>query len=309
MKIAIVGAGGVGGYFGGRLAQAGYDVVFLVRGKTLAAIQKNGLKIESINGDAHIDPVKVSDDPAAIGTVDYIIMGVKAWQIPEAAKQIQPLVGPDATVLPLQNGVEAPGQLASVLGKKHVLGGLCKIISFVVEPGYIRHIGAEPNIALGELDNEQSSRAEKLRDAFIAAGVMAKIPSDIQVAMWDKFLFITAVSGIGAVTGQSIGEFRADPARRNQLEKALQEILALAHARNVPLAETSVSRNLRFIDSLPLESTASMQRDIMAGRPSELENLTGAVVRLGIDAGVPTPVNSEIYARLKPREDEARAAQ
>ena len=184
MRIAVFGTGAVGGYFGGRLAQAGGDVVFIARGKQLQALQDQGLRVDSPKGDFALRSVQATDDPAQVGVVDAVIVGVKAWQVTEAARACRPLVGPKTFVVPLQNGVEAPDQLAAVLGAEHVLGGLCRIVSFVVAPGHIQHAGLEPYVAFGELDNRSSERAERLRAAFEGAGVMAEIPPDIQVALW-----------------------------------------------------------------------------------------------------------------------------
>ena len=176
MRIAIFGAGAVGGYFGARLAQAGEDVIFIARGEHLRAMRRDGLYVESILGDFRVTPVKATDDPASVGPVDVVLVGVKAWQVPEAAESMRPMVGPETFVVPLQNGVEAPDQLAAVLGKEHVLGGLCRIICARVAPGRIRHAGMEPYVAFGELDNRPSPRAERLRAAFERAGSGPRSP-------------------------------------------------------------------------------------------------------------------------------------
>ncbi|RLC62817.1 MAG: 2-dehydropantoate 2-reductase, partial [Chloroflexi bacterium] len=198
MRIAIFGTGAVGGYFGGRLAQAGEEVVFIARGEQLQALRDHGLRVDSPQGDFVIHPVQATDDAAQVGIVDVVLVGVKAWQVPEAAQAMAPLVGADTFVVPLQNGVEAPSQLAAVLGDEHVLGGLCRIVSFVVEPGHVRHAGLEPYVAFGELDNRPSERVRRLQAAFARAGVTAEIPADIGAAMWEKFLFIASFSGVGA---------------------------------------------------------------------------------------------------------------
>ena len=306
MRIAVFGTGAVGGYFGGRLAQAGEDVVFIARGGQLRALQAHGLRVDSIKGDFALSPVQATDDPAQVGVVDAVIMGVKTWQVPEAARAMRPLVGPETFVVPLENGVEAPDQLAAVLGAKHVLGGLCRIVSFVVGPGHVRHAGLEPYVALGEVDNRPSERAERLRDAFTQAGVNAEIPPDIRVAMWEKFLFIASFSGVGAVTRAPAGVMRELPETRQMLDQAMREVLAVAHARGVALPEESIPRTFALVDGLPPGGTASMQRDVMAGRPSELESQNGAVVRLGREVGVATPLHAFIYHSLIPMELQAR---
>ncbi len=306
MRVAVIGAGGVGGYFGGRLAQAGEDVVFIARGEHLRAMQQHGLRIDSVAGDYLVSPCTATDDPGAVGRVDVVLVGVKAWQVPEAAPAMRRLVGPETTVLPLQNGVEAPRQLAEALGEERVVGGLCKIISERVGPGHIRHSGAEPYVALGELDNRRSQRVEELRQAFERAGVKAEVPADIQVALWEKFLLIAAISGVGAVTRASLGPLLELPETRALLERAMSEIRSVARAFGVGVGEDAVARTMAFFESLPSDGTASMQRDVMAGRPSELESQNGAVVRLGREAGVATPVHDFLYASLLPQERRAR---
>jgi len=296
----------VAGYFGGRLAQAGEEVAFIARGEQLRALQDQGLLVDSLKGDFALRPVQATDDPAQVGVVDAILVGVKAWQVTEAAQAMHPLVGPETVVVPLQNGVEAPDQLAAVLGIEHVLGGLCRIISSVVEPGHIRHAGLEPYVAFGELDNHHSERAERLREAFARAGVAVEIPPDIQVALWEKFLFIASFSGVGAVTRAPAGVLRSLTETRQMLEQAMHEVLAVARAREIALSEEAIRRTMDIIDSLPPGGTASMQRDIMEGRPSELESQNGAVVRLGQEAGVATPLHAFIYHSLLPLESRAR---
>src|SRR5438128_5481212 len=200
MRIAVVGAGGVGGYFGGKLAQSGIDTTFIARGETLQALKTRGLRIESIKGDFTLPRVNVTDDASKIGPVDAVLLTVKAWQIPEAAASIKPMLEAQTAVIPLENGMEAPSQIAAAVGREHALGGLCGIVSFVVAPGHIRHIGADPFVMFGELDNRRSERVERLREAFQRAGVRAEVPLDIHRSMWSKFLFIAPMSGVGAVT-------------------------------------------------------------------------------------------------------------
>ncbi len=306
MRIAVFGAGGVGGYFGGRLAQAGESVVFIARGEHLRVMREDGLRVDSVAGDFLVSPCEATDDPGAVGEVDAVLVGVKAWQVPAAARAIRPLVGPETTVLPLQNGVEAPRQLAEALGRARVLGGLCKIIAEKVGPGHIRHSGAEPYLALGELDNRPSERVEELRRAFERAGVRGEVPADIRIALWEKFLLIAAISGVGAVTRASLGPLLAVPESRRLLERAMEEIRAVARAFGVDVPGDAVARTMAFFESLPPEGTASMQRDVMAGRPSELESQNGAVVRLGREVGVATPVHDFLYASLLPQERRAR---
>jgi 2-dehydropantoate 2-reductase len=306
MRIAIYGTGGVGGYFGGRLSQAGEDVVFIARGKHLEAIRNNGLTVESIKGDFKIFPASASDDPARIGPVDVVLIAVKAWQVPETASALQPLIGQNTFVVPLENGVEAVDQLAEKIDRSRVVGGLCKIISYIAEPGKIKHAGAEPVVMFGELDGRKSERTQQLLQAFLKAGVNTKIPENIHSAIWEKFLFIASMSGIGAVTRASVGVVRSIPEVRQLLNDAMREIYEVAVAKGVDLPESVIDKTMGFVDQLPYEGTASMQRDIMEGKPSELESQNGAVMRMGHQLGVPTPVHSLIYSVLLPAELKAR---
>ena len=307
MKVAIVGAGGVGGYFGGRLAQAGEDVVFIARGEHLRAMQRKGLQVDSINGDFRVDRVLATDDPATVGEVDYVLVAVKSWQLRDAIETLRPMVGKTTSIVPLLNGVDAPDQLTNVFGAERVLGGTCSVISMIAGPGHVRHAGAHPTIRFGELDQRRSERVERLRYAFSRTeGVRVEIPEDIHVVMWNKFMAIAPWSGIGAVTRAPIGVIRSLPETRALLEHAMEEISLLARARMVAMEREAIHQAMAFIDTLPFEGTASMQRDIMAGRPSELDAQNGTVVRLGKGAGVATPVNGMIYSSLLPLERRAR---
>jgi len=313
MRIAVFGAGAVGGYFGGRLAQAGEEVVWFARGATLRALRERGLEVESLKGDFTLPPQDATDRPEEVGAVDVVLLGVKAWQVPAAAETMRPWLTADSLVVPLQNGVESPGQLRAVLGPEPVVGGLCKIVCEVVEPGRLRHFGAEPGVDFGPLESassipevaarvvRQRARCERLAAAFERAGVKAAVRDDIAVGMWEKLLFIASVSGVGALAGAPIGVVRTNPEWRSLLRQAMAEIEAVARARGVALAPDAVERALAFADRLAAESTASMQRDLAAGRPSELEAQNGAVVRLGLESGVATPVHEHLYSTLRAR--------
>jgi len=306
MRIAIYGAGSIGGYFGGRLSQVGEDVVFIARGEHLNAMLKHGLQVDSINGDFAVQPVQATDDPSKIGEVDMVLVGVKAWQVSAAAEAMRPMIGPETFVLPLQNGLEAPAQLSEALGDQHVLGGLCGLFCYVAGPGHIVHAGTDPFVKFGELDNHRSQRVELLLDTFKRAGVNSEIPHDIQVAMWMKFLFITVWSGMGAVTRAPVGIWRSLPETRRMAELGLQEIIAVAAARNISLPEKALQMIMTMYDDLVPESTASLQRDVMEGRPSELDAQIGAVVRFGHEADVETTQHTFIYRSLLPMELRAR---
>jgi len=303
MRITVFGTGGVGGYFGGRLARAGEDVTFIARGEHLQAIRTTGLRVDSRDSDFVIYPAKATDDVSEVGETDLVILGVKAWQVPEAAHAIKPIVGANTTVLPLQNGVEAVPQLVEELGKENVIGGLCRIVSFVVEPGHIRHAGFTPSIIIGELDNQRTDRIVNIEQVFKRAGLEITIAADIQVALWMKFLFIASFSGVGAMANAPAGVIRSDPNWRTQILKAMEEIYTLAHARGINLPPDSIDTVMRAVDALPEDATSSMQRDIAAGKPSELEAQNGAVVRMAHEIGVDVPTHTLIYETLKPLED------
>jgi 2-dehydropantoate 2-reductase len=306
MKIAIIGAGGVGGYFGGRLAQGGSDVTFIVRGSTLEALRTRGLRVDSIKGNFVIDHPNVTYLPSSVGPVDAVFLAVKAWEIEDAARVLAPMLGEETMVIPLENGIEAPDQLAAILGRHHVLGGLCGIVSYIVEPGHIRHVGADPFIMFGELDNQKTARVERLRDECLRAGVQADIPADIHHALWSKFVFIAPMSGLGAATRASIGVWRSMPETRDLATRAIGEIIDLAQARGVDLGAGATERTLARFDGLPPDATSSLQRDIMDGKPSELDAQLGAVVRLARASGVATPVCETLLALLLPQERSAR---
>ena len=302
MRIAIFGAGGAGGYFGARLARSGEEVTFIARGKHLEAIRQHGLRVDSVLGDFVVSPAHATDDPAQVGTVDMVLLGVKAWQVTTVLQTLRPLVGPETTIVPLQNGVEAPDQIANAFGAKHVVGGLAKIISFKVEAGHIRHAGADPYIAIGELDKRPSKRTERLRQVFERAGISVEIPTDIEAALWQKFLFVVSWGGVGSVTGAPIGVIRSMPETRRMLEQSMSEVLSVAQARKIAVADDTVIKTMAFVDTLPQNGTTSLHRDIMDGNPSELDFWNGAVVRLGQEVGIATPLNSFIYNSLLPRE-------
>ncbi len=307
MRIVVFGTGGVGGYFGGRLAQAGIDVTFIARGMHLQAIRKHGLRVNSINGDFTIHQAIATDDPTMVREVDVFLCCVKAWQVSEAAMAMRPMIGPNTIVVPILNGVEAPTILSDVLGADKILGGLCRIISMTHEPGHIHHLGVEPYITFGELDNQQTERTKRLYRAFSeATGLTVEIAADINAALWKKFILIAPWSGVGAVTRAPVGVFRRLPETRQMLLQSMKEVFNTALAHEVDLSEEVVEETMEFIDALPEESTASMQRDIIEGRPSELNEQNGAVVRLGNIGGVQTPVNAFIYYSLLPLEMRAR---
>jgi 2-dehydropantoate 2-reductase len=306
MRIAVVGVGGVGGYFGARLAQAGEEVTFIARGDTLRALRESGLRVESVDGDMLIQPAQATDDPATVGPVDLVLLAVKGWQAPEAIEAVRPLMGPDSIAIPLLNGVEAPDQLAAVYGQERVAGGLCGLFGAIVAPGHIRNGLPQPFISFGMLDNTPNERLAQLQSAYERVGVRATIADDIHAALWEKLLFVGPFGGVGAVTRAPAGVFRSLPETRALLEGAMTEVIAVARAQGSVLAEDAMARAIAIVDGSPEEATASMQRDILAGRPSELESQIGVVVRRAREVDVPVPIHGMIYASLLPQERRAR---
>lgn len=305
MRIAVVGAGGVGGYFGGKLAHAGVDTTFIVRGATLDALRERGLRVDSIHGDFVVNPVQATDQPQ--GVFDAILLAVKAWQIPEATRQVLPLLGKDTMIVPLENGIDAADVIAGIAGREHTAGGLCAIVSFIVEPGHIKHAASDPFVMFGELDNSRSERIERLLEAFQRAGINAQIPPDIHHSLWSKFLFIAPLSAVGALTRVPAGVWRADAEVRELVTSALNEIVALAKARGIDLGEDAVEKTWQRYDNLAPDATASLQRDVMDRKPSELDAQLGAIVRLARESNVPVPVSETLYRLLLPQERLARS--
>ncbi len=307
MRIVVFGTGGIGGYYGGRLAQAGEDVTFVARGNHLQAMRDHGLRVESVKGDFTIEPAQAVSDVSGLGPVDAVLVGVKTWQLADTAEAIRPILGPDTAVVPFQNGVEATMELSSMLGPEHVLVGIARIFAFIGGPGVIRHIGGPASIAFGERDNRLTDRVAALRAAFERAhGVALESPEDINIALWEKFLFVVACGSVGAISRMPFGVFRAVPSTRRMLKDAMGEIQALARAHGVFLGDDVIERNMAFVDAQLPVGTTSLQRDLGEGRRSELDAWTGAVVRLGRERGVPTPIHSFIYDALLPTELRAR---
>ena len=306
MRIAVIGTGGVGGYFGGRLAAAGEDVVFLARGKHLDAMRQDGLRVESIKGDFAVPQIQATDDLNAMGTADIVLLAVKSWQVADMADRLKPCLKDHSLVIPLQNGVEAPDQLTERLGANHAVGGMCRIVSFVAGPGLIRHVAAEPDIFFGNLEGHAAPLLDDLQARFTKAGVVAEHTQRIREVMWEKFLFISAIGGVGSVTRVPAGVFRTVPESRQLLEQAMAEVAATARALGISLADDIVSRSMSYIDALPAEAMSSMQREMAEGRPTELMEWNGAVVRLARKAGVAAPVQNVIFASLLPLERQHR---
>jgi 2-dehydropantoate 2-reductase len=305
MKIAIIGAGGVGGYFGGKLARAGNDVTFLARGEHLKAIQQNGLTIRSIQGDFKIETVQATDRIDKIGMADIVILGVKAWQVRDISKELSALIKRETIILPLQNGVLTAQELNETIPQKNIMGGLCRIICKIDTPGVINHFGLDPSITFGELNYSGTERIEMIKYVFDKAEINSHISNDITVDLWKKFIGI-CVGGLLAVTKTTYGELRELKETRQLMAELLTEIYELSQQLWIRIDSDFVSKMISVIDSYPYESTSSLTRDVWDGKPSEIEYQNGTVVKLGEKFGVDTPVNRFVYNSILPSEMKAR---
>jgi len=299
VKIAVMGAGGVGGYFGARLAQSGADVTFIARGAHGAAIRESGLKVFSPNGDVLVQPAKATDDPSRVGAVDAVMFCVKLWDVESGAEQCRPLLGADTAVISFQNGVDAEERIAAILGAEHAVGGVAAISAFIESPGVIRHTGKMAWLKYGELDGRPSPRIEAFDAACRKAGIEASISPDITADIWRKFAFLAPMAGATAATRMPIGPILADPDARRLFTDLIAETVAVGRARGARLEDGLEAKQLAFAEGLPAEMKASMLGDLERGNRLELPWLTGAVARLGRELGVPTPVSEVVYAVLK----------
>lgn len=286
-----MGAGGVGGYFGARLAVGGCEVAFVARGAHLAAIRERGLKVRSQGGDLHLPDVEASDDPASLAPADIVLVTVKLWDTEAAAHAVRPLIGRETGVVSFQNGVQKEDALRRVLGDKAVMGGVSYIAATIAEPGLIEHTGTMARLVFGELDGSRSARAEALLRACARAGIDAELSADIRRSVWEKFVLLAAFSGATTTIRAPIGPIRADPQARSLLHDAMREVVAVGRALGVALPEAYADDRLAFADTLPPQMTSSMHNDLERGNRLEVPWLSGAVVELGRKAGVPTPVH------------------
>jgi 2-dehydropantoate 2-reductase len=294
MRIVIMGAGGLGGYFGARLAAAGNDVAFIARGAHLTAIREHGLRVESALGNLHLRDVAATDDPGTLSPADVVMIAVKLWDTEAAAEAVRPLVRPGTAVVSFQNGVSKDDVLTSILGREAVIGGVGQIGVVIASPGVIRHTGTMAKLIFGELDNTRSSRVEALLDACTAAGIDAEIAENINLAIWQKFAFLVPMSACTASMRSTIGAIRANPQARAFLVDVTREVVAVGRALGVNLADDFVEQRMAFVETLPPQMTASMQGDLARGNRLELPWLSGAVVELGKRTGVPTPLNRAV---------------
>jgi 2-dehydropantoate 2-reductase len=289
-----MGSGGVGGYFGARLAQAGCDVGFIARGAHLAALRERGLVVESKLGKISLPKVRATDDPTTLGSVDAVLIGVKLWDTETAVRAISPIVGRKTAVLSLQNGVQKEDVLRRILGDEPVLGGLCYIAATVARPGVISHTGTMQKLVFGELDGTRSARAEALLKACQRGGIDAEVSQDIRKAIWEKFVFLVGLSATTTTIRLPIGPIRRHPRTRQLLLDAMREAVVVGRAQGVALRSDYAEDRLAFCDALPAEMTSSMYNDLERGNRLEASWLSGAVVELGQAAGVPTPVNRAV---------------
>jgi len=306
MKILIMGKGGVGGYYGGLLAQQGNDVTFISRGAHLYAIRHEGLKVKSVHGDFTVLPANATDNPVNVGPVDLILFLVKTFSTDEAAEAIRPAVGPQTAVISLQNGVDAAERIGKVVGVEHVIGGATWLSSAVEAPGVIKQISQFRRIVFGELGGERSERIQAIYEVLNHTGITVEISENIQKVLWTKFVFISAVSSIGSLARLPMGDYRSVPEARSLLSSIMQEVEALAHAQNIQLDPDVVQKSLEFIDNAAPHIKPSMQLDVEGGRRTELESMVGVIGRKGRELGVPTPVADYVYASLLPVELKAR---
>ncbi len=306
MKIAIMGTGGVGGYYGGLLAKVGKDVTFIARGAHLQALLKTGLQVKSVYGDFQISKVKATDKPTDVGQVDLIIFSTKTYQTEEAAKAMKPMVGKDTAVVPLQNGVDAADRIGEIIGMEHMLGGATWLSAAIEAPGVIGQYSEFRRIALGEFNGKTSSRLTGVYNVLKETGATVEISDNILKVLWTKFVFISSVSAIGSLTRVTFGEYRGVPEARAVLGEAIGEVAAVARVGGVKLDEDILAKTQAFIDSSAPGIKPSMQRDVEAGKPSELESLIGIVMRMGAERNVPTPVMRFAYAMLRPGELKAQ---
>jgi len=300
MKVAIMATGGVGGYYGGLLAQTGQDVTFIARGAHLQAIREKGLHIKSVHGDFQIVPAKATDNPSEVGPVDVILFATKTHQTDEAAKLIKPMVGRDTVILSLQNGIDAADRIGAVAGREHMLGGATWLSAAIEAPGVIGQYSQFRRIVLGEFNGRTTPRLNMVYSTLQSTGATVEVSDNILKVLWTKFVFIAPVMAMGSLTRVTFGEYRSVPEARAVLTEAISEVAAVAQARGVTLDADVVEKTLAFIDSSAPGIKPSMQRDVESGKPSELESMIGVVVRMGAQHNVSTPVMQFAYAMLKP---------
>ena len=300
MRIAVIGAGGVGGAFGAALAKAGADVTFVARGAHLKAMREHGLRVEGGRGETLINPAQATDDPASIGPVDFVLFCVKLWDVESAGAAIKPLVGPTTAVIPLQNGIDSAERLIPILGARAVMGGVAQISATIAAPGVVRQTGTFMRLIFGELEGGKSARG----DAFLAlcqkAGFDATHSDQIMTELWMKFILLATNAALTAATRTPLGILRDDPDIAPLFARAAAEVAAIGRAKGVKLPDDTAEKTVAFTNAAPPTMMASMAHDLIRGSRIELPWLSGKVVSLGRELGIPTPVHEVLYAVLKP---------
>ena len=298
MRILVMGSGGVGGYFGARLARSGCDVSFVARGRQLEAMRSEGLRVESLLGDIHLPHVQVSSDPADFGRVDLVLFGVKLWDTEEAARLLRPVMDEDTAIVSFQNGVMKDDMLMDVLGPGHVIGGVCYVAAAIVEPGLIRHTGTLQKLVFGEYDGRPSSRTSRFLDACLAAKIDAAVDFSIQRTIWEKYVFLVGLSGATSLARTPIGPLRSNPRARAFVHDLMQEVVQVGRAQGVDLPADFAADRLAFMDTLPAGMSSSMHGDLERHNRLEVEWLSGDVVRRGGQMGIATPCNRAVFDLL-----------
>jgi 2-dehydropantoate 2-reductase len=306
MKIAVMGSGGVGGYYGGLLAQAGHDVTFMARGAHLVALRENGLQVKSVHGDFAVAPVQATDTPSEVGPVALVMVCVKTLDTDRVAQGIKPMMGAETTVMSLQNGIDAAERLGAVVGIERIVGGATWISSAIEAPGVIRQFSQIRRIVLGELDGRITTRVKALAEVLSSTGATVEVTDNILKVLWTKFVFIASISGIGSLTQLEIGDYRAVSETRALLVGLMREVEAVARAGGVVLDGDVIEQALALVDSIAANIKPSMQRDVEAGRRSELESMIGVIGHRGRELGIATPIADMVYAALLPVELKAR---
>ncbi|WP_432846509.1 ketopantoate reductase family protein [Amycolatopsis sp. CA-161197] len=294
MRVVVMGTGGVGGYFGARLAHGGHDVSFIARGKHLEALRANGLRVESPLGDLHLPKIDVTDDPTRLAPADLVLFGVKLWDTETSAELIKPLLTDRTAVVSFQNGVVKDDILRRVLGPEHVIGGVCYIAATIAEPGVIRHTGTLQKLVFGEYDGTSSARVQKFHDACAESNIDVEISTEIEQTIWEKFVFLVGLSGTTSTARTTIGPIRANPRSRAFLHDVMAEVVEVARAQGVALPADYADDRLAFTDGVPEGMTSSMHHDLERGNRLEVTWLSGDVVERGKALGVPTPCNRAI---------------
>ena len=299
MKIAAMAAGAVGAYFGGRLQAAGHDVAMIARRAHLDALRQHGLKIESVHGDLHLPKVNATDDPRQVGPVDIVLFAVKLWDTETAAELAKPMVGPDTRVITLQNGVDSYERVSAILGKEQTVCGTAYIAAVLGGPGVMRHTSKFATMRVGRMDGKPDLRLAAFVEAAKAAGLDIQPQDDMNRERWQKFVFLSSMAGANCMTRQPIGKVMADPDTRAFYRKLMEECLAVGQKSGAKVPSAWVDDRMTFSDSAPPGMKASMFHDLEAGNRLELDWLTGKVVSLGRELGVPTPASDAVYAAVK----------